>query len=446
MRGDDQQQGQVFSYVSAEERVPEDHPLRAVRRSVDQILREMTREFGRAYAKTGRPSIAPERLLRALLLQVFYSIRSERLLMEQLDYNLLFRWFVGLGMDDAVWNHAVFSKNRERLLNQDVARSFFTRVLKQAQPLLSDEHFTVDGTLIEAWASQKSFQRKDGGSGKGVNFRGQQRRNQTHESTTDPQAKLYRKGAGQEAKLSYLGHVLMENRNGLIVDAMVTEADGTARARRGHADGVLALEEAPAHLHPGRRQRLRHARFRPSPARDGGASAPDTECESGGRQRHRRAHHAACRLRNQPEETAPDRTRVRMDEGRRAHAQGQAARATQRGLVVFDDRSGFQPLAYPETGASLTSGDCAVAANTRRTQYPIHNNSLRGSAGLLLLVLQQAPRGARRLDDRCSDRKGSFRHPLGDGGVAASSTDGAFEATWQTGDHADTEVACLPDS
>jgi transposase len=208
--------------------VPQDHPLRAVRGSVDQILREMSREFGRAYAKTGRPSIAPERLLRALLLQVFYSIRSERLLMEQLDYNLLFRWFVGLGMDDAVWNHAVFSKNRERLLNQDVARSFFTRVLKQAQPLLSDEHFTVDGTLIEAWASQKSFQRKDGGSGKGANFHGQQRRNQTHVSTTDPQAKLYRKGAGQEAKLSYLGHVLMENRNGLIVDAMVTEADGTA--------------------------------------------------------------------------------------------------------------------------------------------------------------------------------------------------------------------------
>src|ERR1700761_5632627 len=162
MRGDDQKQGQVFSYVSSEERVPQDHPLRGVRRSVDQILSEMTREFDRVYAKTGRPSIAPERLLRALLLQVFYSIRSERLLMEQLDYNLLFRWFVGLSQDEAVWNHAVFSKNRERLLNQEVARSFFARVLQQAQPLLSDEHFTVDGTLIEAWASQKSFQKKDG--------------------------------------------------------------------------------------------------------------------------------------------------------------------------------------------------------------------------------------------------------------------------------------------
>jgi transposase len=230
MRGDDQKQGQVFSYVSTEERVPQDHPLRAVRRSVDQILREMTREFDRVYAKTGRPSIAPERLLRALLLQVFYSIRSERMLMEQLDYNLLFRWFVGLGMDDAVWNHAVFSKNRERLLNQDVARSFFTRVRQQAQPLLSDEHFTVDGTLIEAWASQKSFQKKDDDKtdGDGANFHGHKRSNQTHASTTDPESKLYRKGLGQEAKLSYLGHVLMENRNGLIVDAMVTEADGTA--------------------------------------------------------------------------------------------------------------------------------------------------------------------------------------------------------------------------
>jgi transposase len=230
MRGDDQQQGEVFSYVTLEERVPADHPLRAVRSSVDQILRDMTREFDRVYSQTGRPSIAPERLLRALLLQVFYSIRSERLLMEQLDYNLLFRWFVGLGMNEAVWNHAVFSKNRERLLNQEVARSFFTRVLKQAQPLLSDEHFTVDGTLIEAWASQKSFQKKDDDhtGGDGANFQGHKRSNRTHASTSDPSAKLYRKGGGQEAKLSYLGHVLMENRNGLIVDAMVTQADGTA--------------------------------------------------------------------------------------------------------------------------------------------------------------------------------------------------------------------------
>jgi transposase len=229
MRGDDQQQFSVFSYVAPEDRVPADHPLRPIRKAVDEVLRAMSREFDRLYAETGRPSIAPERLLRALLLQVFYSIRSERMLMEQLNYNLLFRWFVGMETDEPVWNHAVFSKNRERLLNQEVARSFFTRVLAQAQGYMSDEHFTVDGTLIEAWASQKSFQHKNGGDpGEGNNFHGQQRKNDTHASKTDPDAKLYRKGRGQEAKLSYLGHVLMENRNGLIVDAMVTQADGTA--------------------------------------------------------------------------------------------------------------------------------------------------------------------------------------------------------------------------
>jgi transposase len=229
MRGDDRQQFSVFSYVAPEDRVPADHPLRPIRKAVDEVLRAMSREFDKLYAETGRASIPPERLLRALLLQMFYSVRSERMLMEQLHYNLLFRWFVGMEMDEAVWNHAVFSKNRERLLNQEVARGFFTRVLKQAQGYLSDEHFTVDGTLIEAWASQKSFQKKDGGDpGDGNNFHGQKRTNDTHASKTDPNAKLYRKGHGQEAKLSYLGHVLMENRSGLIVDAMVTEADGTA--------------------------------------------------------------------------------------------------------------------------------------------------------------------------------------------------------------------------
>jgi transposase len=211
-----------------EERVPQDHPLRAVRKTVDEILRAMAQEFDSLYAKTGRPSVPPERLLRAVLLQIFYSIRSERLLMEQLDYNLLFRWFVGLEMDEPVWNHAVFSKNRERLLNQEVAREFFVRVLAQAKPHLSDEHFSVDGTLIEAWASQKSFQKKDGGDDQPGHFRGERRRNETHESKTDPEARLYRKGHGQEARLGYLGHVLMENRSGLIVDAMVTQADGTA--------------------------------------------------------------------------------------------------------------------------------------------------------------------------------------------------------------------------
>jgi transposase len=228
MRGDDQQQSGMFSYVSLEERVPQDHPLRAIRKTVDEILRAMAKEFDAMYARTGRPSVPPERLLRAALLQIFYSVRSERMLMEQMNYNLLFRWFVGLELDEPVWNHAVFSKNRERLLNQEVAQEFFRRVLAQAKPHLSDEHFSVDGTLIEAWASQKSFQKKDGSDDSPGEFRGDKRKNETHESKTDPDARLYRKGNGQEARLGYLGHVLMENRNGLIVDAMLTQADGTA--------------------------------------------------------------------------------------------------------------------------------------------------------------------------------------------------------------------------
>jgi transposase len=228
MRGEDQRQQSIFSYVSLEQRVPAEHPLRAVRKVVDEIFRTMSKQFDGLYSATGRPSIPPERLLRALLLQILYSVRSERMLMEQLDYNLLFRWFVGLEMDEPIWNHAVFSKNRDRLLNQDLARVFFDRVLSQAKEHLSDEHFTVDGTLIEACASQKSFQKKDGGDDRGDEFRGQKRTNETHQSKTDPDAKLYRKGHGQEAKLSYLGHVLMENRTGMIVDAMVTQADGAA--------------------------------------------------------------------------------------------------------------------------------------------------------------------------------------------------------------------------
>jgi transposase len=195
---------------------------------VDGVLKDMSPQFGKLYSEVGRPSIAPERLLRALLLQIFYSVRSERLLMEQLDYNLLFRWFVGMNMDEQVWVATVFTKNRDRLLKHSIAESFFQRVLKVAQPYLSDEHFTVDGTLIEAWASQKSFQRKDGGSEDGENFHGDRRSNQSHESKTDPDAKLYRKSSGGEARLSYLGHTLVENRSGLIVGTYLTEADGYA--------------------------------------------------------------------------------------------------------------------------------------------------------------------------------------------------------------------------
>lgn len=226
----------MFSYVSPEQRVPKDHPLRPIRRMVDEALRELSPRFGGVYAKMGRPSIPPERLLRALLLQVLYTIRSERMLMEQLDYNLLFRWFVGLEMDDRVWDTTVFTKNRERLLRGEIAREFFEAVLRQAegQRLLSSEHFTVDGTLIEAWASQKSFVRKDqeGPLGSGgdpgnptVDFKGERRSNDTHVSKTDPEARLTRK-RGEASKLAYQGHVLMENRNGLVVQAKLTKVTG----------------------------------------------------------------------------------------------------------------------------------------------------------------------------------------------------------------------------
>jgi transposase len=228
-------QPHMWSYVPLEQRIPVDHPLRPMRAMVDTILTELSPQFDELYSKVGRPSIPPEHLLRALLLQVLYTVRSERLLMEQLDYNLLFRWFVGLAMDDRIWDATVFTKNRERLLRGDIARAFFARVRAQADQrgLLSDEHFTVDGTLIDAWASLKSFQRKDAPPSTPddprnptVNFHGEQRRNATHASTTDRQALLYRKGDRQEAKLRYQGHVLMENRHGLAVDGCLTAADG----------------------------------------------------------------------------------------------------------------------------------------------------------------------------------------------------------------------------
>ena len=238
MRGIDTNQSPLFSYVSQEERVPQDHPLRAVRKMTDDVLKQMSKKFEELYSTTGRPLIPPERLLRTLLLQVLYTIRSERLLMEQLDYNLLFRWFVGLSMDDEIWDATVFTKNRDRLLEGEIADEFFKQVLKLARQhnLMSDEHFTVDGTLIEAWASQKSFKKKDSPSGEPpddrgnptVNFHGERRTNETHESTTDPEARLYRKGPGKEAKLSYMGHVLMDNRHGLAADGELTQATGTA--------------------------------------------------------------------------------------------------------------------------------------------------------------------------------------------------------------------------
>src|SRR4051794_15301684 len=246
MRGADEQSGAMFSYVSLEERVPPDHPLRAIRQITDRALERLSPQFGRLYIHFGRPSVPPEKLLRALLLQALYTIRSERQLMEQLDYNLLFRWFVGLGIDDPVWAPTTFSKNRDRLLTGDIAAAFFEAVLLHAQTerLLSDEHFTVDGTLLKAWASHKSFQPRDqdppadGGGNPTRDFHGQRRRNDTHQSTTDPDARLYRKARGREAHLGYLGHVLMEHRSGLIVNATVTPADG-----HGERDAAVVMIE-----------------------------------------------------------------------------------------------------------------------------------------------------------------------------------------------------------
>ena len=266
MRGDDQQTNQLFSYLSPEERVPADHPLRSIRRMTDDVLERLSPQFEAIYARIGRPSVPPEKLLRALVLQALYSIRSERLLMEQLEDNLLFRWFVGLDMDDRVWTPTVFTKNRDRLLAGEIARRFFQAVLAQAQGarLLSDEHFTVDGTLLEAWASLKSFRRKDQRSGPPsddpgnptVDFHGERRSNDTHASTTDPDSRLFRKGNGHEAKLAYVGEVLMENRHGLVVDAVAAPATGVAErelavamlervARRGTVGGDKGYNSRP---------------------------------------------------------------------------------------------------------------------------------------------------------------------------------------------------------
>jgi len=248
MRGEDRRSGGLFSYVDLEARVPPDHPLRPIRRIVDDALSGLSGEFAALYSHLGRPSIPPERLLRALLLQAFYSVRSERLLMEQLDYNLLFRWFVGLGIDDPVWHPTAFTTNRDRLLEGEVAAKFLAAVLDHAQvrQLLSREHFSLDGTLIEAWASMKSFRPKDGpddgppvgGRNGERDFHGERRRNDTHASTTDPEARLFRKGAGKEAKLSFMGHLLMENRSGLVVGTRLTRATGLAE--RAAASALIA--------------------------------------------------------------------------------------------------------------------------------------------------------------------------------------------------------------
>jgi transposase len=250
MRGDDPRHDSMFSYITPEARVRPDHPLRPIRHMTDAALARLSPRFDRLYSTTGRPSIAPEKLLRALLLQLRSSIRSERLLMEELDYSVLYRWFVGLSMDDPIWDATTFTKNRDRRLDGDSAEAFFAEVLAaiKQEGLLSDEHFTVDGPLLEAWASHKSFRPKDGPpqppsdpKNLTVNFHGQTRRNDTHQSTTDPDARLYKKAVGREAKLGYLGHLLTENRHGFIIDTAVTDASGTAERDA----AIMMLGELP---------------------------------------------------------------------------------------------------------------------------------------------------------------------------------------------------------
>jgi transposase len=246
MRGDDKICGRLFSYIDLEDRVRGDHPLRSIREIANAALAALSGDFAALYSGMGRPSVPPEKLLRAMLLQAFYSVRSERQLMERIEFDLLFRWFVGIGVDDPVWDHSAFTKNRDRLLEGEIATKFLEAVLSQPQVkrLLSSEHFSVDGTLIQAWASMKSFKpkqppNKDGGRGGGRNapadFRGQKRSNDTHQSTTDPDARLYRKGPGMEARLCFIGHGLMENCSGLIVDARLTRVSG-------HAERLAALD------------------------------------------------------------------------------------------------------------------------------------------------------------------------------------------------------------
>ena len=343
--------------------------------------------------EVGRPSIAPERLLRALLLQVFYSVRSERLLMEQLNYNLLFRWFVGLEIDDEVWNHAVFSKNRDRLLNQDLAQKFFAHVKEQAAGLMSDEHFTVDGTLIEAWAGQKSFRRKDGRRVWGAEeiFTASRAATRRTPRSTDPEARLYKKSAGQEAKLSYLGHTLVENRNGLIAAAMTTQADG--RAERDAA--LLMLHEL--------------TRKRSGRITTGADKAYDTRDFVGtvrelgvtphvarpAARRDRRAHKSACGVRDQFEQTMVGGEAVRMAEADRALKEGETARSGEGGLVVRFQLRGLQPDPYPETaGAERVKQRSrpSVAADGGRAKSKITKRAaLRMIHTLRKRYFQQAP-------------------------------------------------------
>ena len=372
MRGAFVDQGGLFSYISPEARVPASHPLRKIRELVRDVLGELNRSLGKLYASEGRPSIPPEQLLSALLLQVFYGIRSERQLMEQLDYNLLYRWFVGLSPDDPVWDPTTFTKNRDRLQTGEVFAKFMSKLLNhpQVKPLLSDEHFSVDGTLIEAWASQKSFRPKDGSGDDdgGADFHGQKRKNDTHASTSDPDSRLYRKAAGREAKLCYMGHATMENRHGLAVAGMVTHANGTAERRASEIMLKAKAKEAGRRITVGEDKaydtadhvaNLRAINVTPHVTQNNGITTTGKSRQ----QRHRRTHHAARRLWHVAIAPGDDRMHLRLGQAARHDAQDQASRHRQRRRRLHAQSDRLQPDPHSQTAGG-------VGERARRTPRP----------------------------------------------------------------------------
>ncbi len=367
-------QGGLFSYVSPEARVPPNHPLRDIRALVRDILVKLNRSFGKLYANEGRPSIPPEQLLSALLLQVFYGIRSERQLMEQLDYNLLYRWFVGLSPDDPVWDPTTFTKNRDRLQNGDVFTKFMTKLLNhpQVKPLLSDEHFSVDGTLIEAWASQKSFRPKTGSGDDddGANFHGQKRKNDTHASTSDPDSRLYRKAAGREAKLCYVDHATMENRHGLAVAGMVTRANGTAERRASEIMLKAKSKAAGRRITVGEDKAYDTADHVANLRAIGGDASRDAEQyrqqnRQNPQQRHRRTNHTASGVWHVAITPGDDRVHLRLGQAAWHHAQDQTSRhrSRRRRLPAQSDRLQPDPHSQTDGGVAMPGDRTRAHAN-----------------------------------------------------------------------------------
>jgi transposase len=359
MRGRFRDQGGLFSYISPEARVPPRHPLRQIRALVRTVLKDLSHSFGKLYSSEGRPSIPPEQLLSALLLQAFYGIRSERQLMEQLNYNLLYRWFVGLAPDDPVWDATTFTKNRDRLQQGDVFQKFMTKLLNhpQVKPLLSDEHFSVDGTLIEAWASQKSFRARDGGDteGDGADFHGQTRSNETHASTTDPESRLYRKAAGREARLCFMGHVTMENRHGLAVAGAVTNADGMAESPRRASHAESQTQSRRSSHHGRSRQGLRHEGSCRTSARLRRHAAcrakqwPDQN-RAAAKKRDRWPHDTPCELWRVAKAPQDDRMHLRLGQAAWHDAQGQTPRHRPCRRRISAEPHRLQPDPHPEIG------------------------------------------------------------------------------------------------